>query len=44
MLQGEVEERELPSGAITLVSKDYPEIDEARLRSVAESTRDLLGR
>jgi diadenosine tetraphosphate (Ap4A) HIT family hydrolase len=42
MLKGELEERELPSGAVALISKDYPEIDDERLRSVAESARRLL--
>ena len=42
MIKGDVEERELPSGALALVSKDYPEIDEQRLRAVAESARRLL--
>jgi hypothetical protein len=42
MIKGEVEERALPSGALAIVSKDYPEIDEDRLRAVAESARRLL--
>ena len=42
MIKGEVEERPLPSGAVAFVSKDYPEIDEERLRAVAESVRSLL--
>lgn len=42
MIKGEVEERALPSGALAIVSKDYPEIDEERLRAVAESARRLL--
>jgi diadenosine tetraphosphate (Ap4A) HIT family hydrolase len=42
MLKGELEERELPSGAVALISKDYPEIDEQRLRAVAASARELL--
>jgi diadenosine tetraphosphate (Ap4A) HIT family hydrolase len=44
MLKGEVEERTLPSGAIALVSKDYPEIDAERLRAVADTARDQLSR
>jgi diadenosine tetraphosphate (Ap4A) HIT family hydrolase len=43
MLKGDLEERELPSGAVALISKDYPEIDEQRLRAVAQSARRLLG-
>lgn len=42
MFKGELEERQLPSGPIALVSKDYPEIDEQRLRTVAETARRLL--
>ena len=36
------EERALPSGALAIVSKDYPEIDEEHLRAVVESARRLL--
>ncbi len=43
MLKGELEERVLPSGAIALLSKDFPEIDEERLREVADMARRLLG-
>jgi diadenosine tetraphosphate (Ap4A) HIT family hydrolase len=42
MLKGELEERELPSGAIALISKDYPAIDDERIREVVESARSLL--
>jgi diadenosine tetraphosphate (Ap4A) HIT family hydrolase len=44
MLKGELEERVLPSGAIALFSKDYPEIDEDRLRAVVQGARQLLSR
>jgi len=44
MIKGEVEERQLPSGLVALVPKDYPEIDEERLRAVLESARRLLNR
>jgi diadenosine tetraphosphate (Ap4A) HIT family hydrolase len=44
MIKGELEERELPSGAIALISKDYPEIDEDRLRAVVQRARQLLSR
>lgn len=43
MLKGEIEERALPSGAKAIFSRDYPEIDEQRLRAVADSARRLLG-
>ena len=44
MLKGELEERGLPSGAVALISKDYPEIDEDRLRAVVQRARQLLSR
>jgi hypothetical protein len=44
MSVGPGEERTLPSGATALVSKDYPEIDEGRLRAVADTARELLSR
>jgi diadenosine tetraphosphate (Ap4A) HIT family hydrolase len=43
MLKGEIEERALPSGAKAIFSRDYPEIDEQRLRAVADLARRLLG-
>lgn len=42
MIKGEVEERPLASGAVALISKDYPQIDVAVLKSAAERTRALL--
>ena len=36
MIKGELEERALPSGAEALISKDYPEIDQDRLRAVVQ--------
>jgi diadenosine tetraphosphate (Ap4A) HIT family hydrolase len=44
MIRGELEERALPSGVVALISKDYPEIDEQRLRQVVDATRSLLNR
>jgi len=42
LLRGEFEERELPSGAKAFLSKDYPAIEEARLRAVAAEAARLL--
>ncbi len=42
MLRGELEERPLPSGAVAFVSKDFPEVPEEELASVASRVRELL--
>lgn len=42
MLRGEVEERPLPSGAVELVSKDFPALPEAEVARVAQRAGDLL--
>lgn len=43
MLKGEFHEEPLPTGAVALVSKDYPAIDQDELRAVAARVRRLLG-
>ncbi|HEU0213639.1 MAG TPA: HIT family protein [Jiangellaceae bacterium] len=42
MLKGEIVEEPLPTGAVSLVSKDFPAIDQVELRSVADRVRRLL--
>ena len=42
LLRGEFEERRLPSGAVSFVSKDFPEVSAAELRQVADRVRSLL--
>lgn len=42
LLRGEFEEQPLPSGAVGLVSKDFPPLPAAELRRVAERVRELL--
>lgn len=42
LLRGEFEERPLPSGAVSFVSKDYPPVPEDELARVAGRVRDLL--
>jgi hypothetical protein len=44
MLKGEIVEQPLPSGAVALVSTDYPAIAQDELRSVAGRVRRLLSR
>jgi diadenosine tetraphosphate (Ap4A) HIT family hydrolase len=43
ILRGEFEERRLPSGAVALVSKDFPEVPEKELARVADRVKELLG-
>jgi diadenosine tetraphosphate (Ap4A) HIT family hydrolase len=42
MIRGDVEEEPLPSGAVAIVSKDFPTIPEAELRATAEAIRARL--
>lgn len=42
MIKGETEQRRLDSGAVAIVSKDYPAVPEAELRSVVARVRALL--
>lgn len=44
MIKGELERRQLPSGATALFSKDYPAISEPDLRRTADRVRELLSR
>lgn len=43
ILRGEFEERPLPSGAVTFLSKDFPEVPADELARVADRVRELLG-
>jgi diadenosine tetraphosphate (Ap4A) HIT family hydrolase len=42
IIRGEVEERPLPSGATSIISKDFPSLPEADSRAVADRVRALL--
>lgn len=42
ILRGDFEERPLPSGAVSFVSKDFPALPEDALVRVADRVRDLL--
>lgn len=42
LLKGELETEKLPSGATKIVSKDFPMIEDAEHRRVAERVRELL--
>ena len=42
MVRGEVVEEPLPSGAVAVVSKDFPAVPEYELRSTAERIREHL--
>jgi diadenosine tetraphosphate (Ap4A) HIT family hydrolase len=42
MIRGEFTEEPLPSGAVAIVSKDFPAIPEQELRSTAEAIRSRL--
>lgn len=44
LIQGEVEERKLPSGATEIISKDHPDLPEEDLRAVIERARELMAR
>ncbi len=44
MIKGEVVEEPMPTAAVALVSKDYPALDPAELRAVADRVRRLLSR
>jgi diadenosine tetraphosphate (Ap4A) HIT family hydrolase len=42
ILRGQLEERPLPSGAVSLISKDFPEVPAEELARVADRVRKLL--
>jgi diadenosine tetraphosphate (Ap4A) HIT family hydrolase len=42
LINGEVEERKLPSGATEIISKDHPDLSEAELVAVIGRTRELM--
>lgn len=42
LLRGEFEERPLPSGAVSFISKDFPEVPVEELARVADRVRSLL--
>lgn len=42
ILRGEFEERPLPSGAVRIISKDFPEVPAEELARVADRVRELL--
>ena len=42
IIRGEVDDIPLPSGAHRLVSRDFPELPQAEIRSVIERTRERL--
>jgi diadenosine tetraphosphate (Ap4A) HIT family hydrolase len=42
LIEGEVEERKLPSGASEIISKDHPDLPEAEIGKVIERARELL--
>jgi diadenosine tetraphosphate (Ap4A) HIT family hydrolase len=42
LLRGELEQRQLPSGATAVYSKDFPAIPDQRLRETAATVRRLL--
>jgi diadenosine tetraphosphate (Ap4A) HIT family hydrolase len=44
LINGEVEERELPSGATEIISKDHPDLPEDEVGSVIERARELMAR
>lgn len=43
ILRGELEERRLPSGAVSVVSKDFPAVPAEELARVADRVRSMLG-
>lgn len=42
ILRGDFEERPLPSGAVSFISKDFPDVPEEELVRVADHVRELL--
>ena len=44
LIQGEVEERKLPSGATEIISKDHPDLPEEELVAVIDQARELMAR
>jgi hypothetical protein len=42
MIRGEFVEEPLPSGAVAIVSKDFPAVPEDELRATVEAIRDRL--
>jgi len=44
LIRGEVEEQHLPSGASRITSREFPPLDEAELRAVADLVRASLAK
>jgi diadenosine tetraphosphate (Ap4A) HIT family hydrolase len=44
LIEGEIEERKLPSGASEIISKDHPDLPEEELETVIERVRELMAR
>jgi diadenosine tetraphosphate (Ap4A) HIT family hydrolase len=44
VIQGEIEEHKLPSGATEVISRDHPDLPQDEVASVIERTRELMAR
>jgi diadenosine tetraphosphate (Ap4A) HIT family hydrolase len=44
VIQGEIEEHKLPSGATEVISRDHPDLPENEVAAVIERTRELMAR